>query len=225
MKIVGTRCLVQDPAEDAVGRVIDPGCFDVNPGTWHMAIVNQMGLDKRSFVFDATYDIQVWNYPVAAYKYQYFNPQTLAVSKKLAGSVADIRDFTIDKFKTYRSPDARYVVGVAMDLTYVIPTLPSMRPVTSSLYHTVKYVYDLELDETGQIIGGEWYSNFHPDFLWNFPAGGRTLSVGEKNRPIAWDGTGPVPPGTADVARESSASRQPLAAIIETLVRLSQLSQ
>ena len=31
---------------------------------------------------------------------------------------------------------------------------------------TVQYYYDLELDEAGEIVGGEWYNNRHPDFLW-----------------------------------------------------------
>ena len=26
--------------------------------------------------------------------------------------------------------------------------------------------YDLELDENFEIIGGEWYTSAHPDFLW-----------------------------------------------------------
>lgn len=224
MNVLGTRCLVADPKEDAVGRVLDEACFDINPGTWHLAVVNQLGIAKRSFVFDATYDIQVWNYPVYAYKYQYFNPQTLVTSGKLAGSVIPMSEYSIDKFRTYRSLDARYVVGVSMDLTYVIPTLPSMRAVTRSAYHTVRYVYDLELDGTGQIIGGEWYSNFHPDFIWNFPAEGHTLSSGESRlaQPVTWDGRGALPVDLRAVVRESSEKRQPLAAVVEALLRLSQ---
>ena len=30
----------------------------------------------------------------------------------------------------------------------------------------VVYRYDLELDSTDQLVGGEWYTNSHPDFLW-----------------------------------------------------------
>jgi hypothetical protein len=183
-----------------------------------------MGVVKRSFVFDATYDAQVWNYPLYAYKYQYFNPQTLSVSSKLSGAAVRLSDFTIDKFKAYRSPEAKYVVGVAMDVTYVIPTLPSMKAVTLSAYHTVKYVYDLELDAKGEILGGEWYSNFHPDFIWNFPEGGRSLSDGERSlgQPLVWDGASPVSPEISSIARQASSKRQPLAVIVETLERLAQ---
>lgn len=222
MNFVGSRCDKNNPREDAVGRVLDEGCFDVNPGTWHMAIVNQLGVDKRSFVFDATYDFQVWNYPIYAYQYSYFNPQTLATSKKLAGALVPVNQYTIDKFKTYRSPDARYVVGIAMDVTYSIPVQPSSKPYSTSSFHTVKYVYDLELDANGMIIGGEWYSNFHPDFIWNPPPDGHPLSTGEKTlpAPITWDGVSPLPEELQRAARASSAKNQPLAAVVEALVRL-----
>lgn len=38
---------------------------------------------------------------------------------------------------------------------------------------SVRYLYDLELNDQGQIIGGEWYTNKHPDFLWT-PEEGET---------------------------------------------------
>jgi hypothetical protein len=223
-KFVGSRCKVTEPKEDAVGRVIDDGCFDVNPATWHIGIVNQLGAQKRGFVFDATYDQQVWNYPIYSYQYRYFNPQTLAVSQKLAGSVVDVADFSIDKFKTFRAPGTRYVVGIAMDVRYAVPTKPSVKAVTKSTFHTVKYVYDLELDASGAIIGGEWYSNFHPDFMWNPPPDGRALSAGEKKMKSVpfWGGSGPVPPPLQEAARISSTKGQPVAAVVDALIRLSQ---
>ena len=103
--LAGTRCNVGRPAEDEMGRVIDAGCFDVNPGTWHMAVVNEMGLHKRSFVIDAQYDFQIWNYPLYSYHYSYFNPQTLETSDTFSGAKVRASDFTVDKFKKYRSPD------------------------------------------------------------------------------------------------------------------------
>lgn len=219
---VGERCKVNDPKEDAVGRVIDPNCFDVNPATWHMGVVHQLGVEKRSFVFDATYDYQVWNYPVYAYQYHYFNPQTLATSKKLASAMVKVGDFTIDKFKTYRSPEARYIVGISMDVSYAIPTQPSSKPVKKSTFHTVRYVYDLELDANGTIVGGEWYSNFHPDFIWNPLPESHPLSDAEKAlpAPVAWDGQSAIPRELLDAARTASPKKQPLAAIVEALVRM-----
>ncbi len=44
------------------------------------------------------------------------------------------------------------------------------------------YHYDLELDSSGRIVGGEWYQNRHPDFVWmplsnSVAANGPDLSV------------------------------------------------
>jgi hypothetical protein len=232
VKFVGSRCKVANPPEDAVGRVIDEKCFDVNPATWHMGVVNQLGVLGRSFVFDATYDEQVWNYPLYSYQYHYFNPQTLDELETIEGATVKKSDYSIDKFKKYRSTDSVLVIGIAMDISYVVPTRPSQKPAPSSMFHNVRYVYDLELDASGNIIGGEWYSNFHPDFMWNIPADGRPISIGEKrlgipltSAPISdWDGKSPLPFFLRDAAHVSSSMKQPLSIVVETLVRLSQES-
>lgn len=223
-KQVGKRCFTRNPGEDPVGRVPDSDCFDVNPGTWHMAIVNQMGAEKRSFIFDATYDDQVWNYPLSAYQYQYFNPQTLAVSNSMAGSVVKLSEFTIDKFRSYRSPEAQYVVGIAMDVSYSIPTSPRTKPVSKPSTHTVKYVYDLELDADGKIIGGEWYSNWHPDFIWNPPPQGEPYSTVEKGSAVSltWSGSESVSQAIQDAAVIASPEGQPLYVVVKRLLELSQ---
>jgi hypothetical protein len=224
INFVGVRCKVNDPKEDEFGRVIDPACFDVNPGTWHMAVVNQVGRQKRGFIFDATYDFQVWNYPIYAYRYHYFNPQTLSTSDTLAGSMVRRSDFKIDKFKSYRSQRAAFIVGIAMDVQYAVPTAPSAKPVFNSLFHTVKYVYDLEIDQNGNVVGGEWYSNFHPDFIWNVPVGSKALSGVERQmtNEMHWDGWGLLPQEIRDAAAKASLKQQPLHLIVETLLRLSQ---
>ena len=221
---VGNRCNVSRPKEDAMGRVIDPGCFDVNPGTWHMAVVNEIGYRKRSFVIDAQYDFQIWNYPLYSYRYNYFNPQTLETSENLGGSIVKIESFTIDKFKKYRNPQAKYVVGIAMEISYAIETAPSTKPLQKPRLHAVKMLYDVELDGEGAIVGGEWYSNFHPDFIWHFAPTSRALSIGEKamSEAMGWDGASPLPLALQDAARKSSSHGQPLATVVETLVRLSQ---
>lgn len=218
---VGSRCSTSNPKEDAVGRVLDPGCFDVNPGTWHLGVVHQISTMKKSFVMDATYDLQVWNYPVYSYKYTYFNPQTLATSATIAGAVVGVDRFTIDKFKAHRSPAAKFVVGISMDVTYSIPTQPSMNPIPVPLFHTVRYVYDLEIDEVGNVLGGEWYSNFHPDFIWYPLPDSRPLSDGELSlpAPVLWDGRGTVPPELRQVAVTSSRRGQPVSTIVEGLVQ------
>jgi hypothetical protein len=216
------RCKKHNPSKDDVGRVTHEKCNDVNPGTWHLAIVNHLGSAHRSFVIDSTFDYEVWNYPVYAYEYHYFNPQTLEVGKQLYGSAVPIERFTIDKFRKYRNPLAKSIVGVAMDLTYAIPMQPTRRLTTKNRYHTVRYVYDLELDAKGNILGGEWYSNFHPDFMWTPPLGSRALSNPEKKRqkPLVWSGKGAVSDAVHKAAQSASSRGQPVAVVVERLVKL-----
>lgn len=222
MRFAGGRCKSFNPREDEVGRIVNEACYDVNPGTFHMALVNQMGVAKRSFVIDSTFDFEVWNYPLYAYQYHYFNPQTLAISKTLSGSVVSRDRFTIDKFKRYRNPEAHAMVGIVMDVTYAIPTQPSKRVVNRQSYHTVRYVYDLELDAKGSIVGGEWYSNFHPDFIWNPTPESRAMSYIEKKRevPFEWSGDGPISADIHEAALKASARGEPLAVIVETLTAM-----
>ena len=40
------------------------------------------------------------------------------------------------------------------------------------------YSYDLELNAEKEIIGGEWYGNRHPDFLWTPVKGPRARGRG-----------------------------------------------
>ncbi len=223
VNFLGARCTKYSPAEDSMGRVIDQSCFDVNPGAFHMAIVNQLGVSKRGFIMDATYDFEVWNYPVWAYNYHYWNPQTLAVEDHFQNAVVPIEQFSIDKFSAYRSPQAKYIVGISMDVTYDIETNPSTRPIISVPHQNVRYVYDLELDADMNIIGGEWYSNFHPDFLWQPTPGSKPLSIGEKamDKPVPWDGKGPVPAAIHAAAMVSSSRAQVISSVIETLIALS----
>ena len=224
---VGQKCLVSAPARDEVGRVVDPDCFTTNPGTWHLSIVNQIGVLKQHMVMDATYDLAVWNQPVFKYHYSYFNPQTLEVSDRLFGSVVPIEQYAIDKFKKYRSPKARYVVGIAMTVTYVDESWPSSSGRKETPKVRVRYVYDLELDADHKIIGGEWYHTKHPDFIWAPVPGSRPISKGELalGAVADWDGFGPVPENLARAAQVSSPEREPVSAIVRGLIKRSQRSQ
>lgn len=168
-KFVGNRCNIKDPKKDVNGRIIDQGCFDTNPGAFHLALVNQIGINKRSFVFDASYDYTVWNQPIVAYSYSYFNPQTGFKANDSRKAMVSKNEYTKDKFKNYRSENAVYIVGVKSRIEYLAETWPDGKDTDSPRKDkviSVEYIYDLEIDASGKIIGGEWYQNAHPDFLW-----------------------------------------------------------
>lgn len=224
-RFIGQRCNTKAPSSDAIGRITEPGCADTNPGTWHLAVVNQIGVAKQSFVMDATFDYEVWNQPVLSYRYTYFNPQVGSSSRdmKLKDATIPMSAYTNDRFKNYRSPNAKAVVGIAMDVTYVIENNPNHRDPDQPEYdamRTQQYLYDLELDSTGHIIGGEWYTNNHPDFLWTPAPGARAASVADGSLSSKdWNGRTRIPENFAGAARKSSSRGQPLAAIVEALFR------
>lgn len=168
-KFVGARCNVKKPKTDRNGRIQDQNCFDNNPGSWHMTVVSQIGRNQKPFVIDATYDIEVWNHPVVAYSYTYFNPNTMKEYDSYEKAVVAIEDFEKDKFANYRSQDAASVVGVRMEVKYLVETMPTTDEtdnVKKDDFNYAYYTYDLELNAEGEIIGGEWYTNKHPDFMW-----------------------------------------------------------
>jgi hypothetical protein len=223
VRFIGTRCNEQDPPKDENGRVLSSAAFDTNPGTWHLAMVNQIGVAKRSLVMDATYDYQVWNQPLAGYEYHYFNPNGMRSAATLREATVARGDFTRDRFAKYRSRDYVAAVGVAMRTRYVSETAPYHAPMdeaSADAITVVDYFYDLELDGDGRILGGEWYLNRHPDFLWGPARGVRAVTPADAFATEEWSGAGPVPASWRSAAVRASADGLPLAKIVERLVAL-----
>ncbi|MGQ5523875.1 hypothetical protein ACUHMQ_11505 [Chitinimonas sp. PSY-7] len=221
-RFIGGRCNTKDPAKDQNGRVTDQACFDTNPGSWHQTVVNQIGVAKRSFVIDATYDYEVWNQPVLAYSYTYFNPQTGRAYNTAKEAMIARANYTSDKFATYRSNTAVNIVGVKMNLSYIVETSPTHSETDgprNDAINNVSYMYDLELDAKGNIIGGEWYTNRHPDFLWTPAANQRAVSYYNPNE--LWDTRNPLPAHWTGPAVNASRYSQPLTSVVEQLFKLS----
>jgi hypothetical protein len=207
------------------GRPTAADCADSNPGSWHLAVVNQIGVSKRSMVLDASFDYQVWNQPLLGYKYTYFNPQTFKQSDVLAEATVSRAAFSSDIFKKYRSPKAATFVGIVMRVTYMGENGNEQVHEDSSTNDAVidvDYYYDLELDASGKIIGGEWYTNSHPDFLWTPPKGSRAVSRYENLATGTWQTGKAIPASWRAAAAKASADMTPLAAIVEQLFKLSQ---
>ncbi len=237
-KFVGRRCNAKDSdikKDPKTGRILDLGCFDIFPSTWHMAAVNQIGVAHRSFVMDATFDYEVWNQPVESYSYSYFNPATGKQTKSLKDATVPYAAFASkDKFGGSTGPRAvrnreagkevDKLVGVMMDVTYVVEVQPqhlAQDGVEQDGRKTVQYVYDLEINKKGEIIGGEWYNNAHPDFLWT-PA--KDVEIRTAEAGLKWDGHAPLDAkwttAALNEARDAS-SAKPLATVVETLIKRS----
>lgn len=206
---LGARCNERNPKRDENGRIIDPDCFDLNPATWHLAVINSVGLARRSFVMDATYDYEVWNQPVLGYKYTYFNPRSRQPVSRVRDAVVSRADFeAVDPFRKYRASSTKFLAGVEMTIGYIVETQANAQSFDRSEQDAIRWVsyrYDLELDANGAIIGGEWYDEAHPDFIWTPLKNSTPSSAGDAAILRArWNGNGPLPAAWTDGARQQS---------------------
>lgn len=221
-RFIGTRNEEKSPPKDENGRVLSASAFDNNPGTWHLSVVNQIGAAKRSLIIDATYDYEVWNQPLYGYEYSYFNPQTMRFSKTVEGAVVARSDFEKDRFARYRTSAFESVVGIAMRARYVAEVSPTQdeEPPDTEAQASVDYYYDLELDGRGAIVGGEWYLNKHPDFLWTPARAARAVTPAEQFATGGWSPSDAMPASWRAAAARASAQKLPLAKIVEQLIHL-----
>lgn len=224
-RFVGGRC----EARGGSGRSeVNNDCLDNNPATWHLAVVNQIGIAGKSLILDAEKNYEVWNQPAYSYRYFYVNPRTKKTVPTLREAKAEIGSFR-DSRARYRAKEARSVVEIVMSFDYLVENTPSLSLSDSAAddaHMVVTYAYDLELDENDRIVGGEWHSLDHPDFLWVPSSDARPLSEGDllldrrRDRNV-WTGREPVPADWRDAAIAGSHREQPLARIVERLFQLS----
>ncbi len=173
--MIGNRCNDSTPRVGQNGRYSQPECFDTNPGTFHLALANQIGRGKRSFLMDSVASWEIWNYPIVGYDFKYFNPQTLDGNSAIltyrppTEAMIPIGEYTNDKFSNTRSPITAYVVGVEAQVKILKDRYPAFLDIDGpehNFFSFETFKYDLELDQKGNIIGGEWFTHEHPDFLW-----------------------------------------------------------
>lgn len=183
---IGGRCDVKHPETLSNGRLKQQDCFDTNPATFHLALGNLIGRAKTGFVFDKTFDYEVWNQPVIAYETTYYNPLDTKRRSKEWREVAVSYSWRFKSQDRFQNPlsrgkikagtdnrddsEIKYIVGAITSVIY----LAEVRPEHSSQIQDDRmfretYTYDLEIENiNGNYVasGGEWHENSHPDFLW-----------------------------------------------------------
>ena len=120
-----------------------------------------------------------------------------------------------------------------MVLEYIAETQPVQSEEDGEAFDYVKtvfYRYDLELDNSGNILGGEWYSNMHPDFLWTPRKGDRALTrldrniedaINEGQKQHVWKKGDSIPLSWRKYIPPFSKEGQPLGLIVEGLIERS----
>ena len=188
-----------------------------------------MGIQKKSFVIDATFDLQVWNQPVYSYDMSYFNilndtKGSMEASKVKVGDISNSREAVMKFIHKMVNPKATHLVGVSMNVAYIAETNPSHDAPGADRKVKVNYVFTLELDDNNTIIGGEWLNNQHPDFVWTPADGAKPLNEEDMqiSSSIQGDISSPeVLQKITQYAASASAKGEVLDIVIEYLVKKS----
>ena len=215
MPIHGYACRQKRPRLDETGRVRLgendihedlSNCEDVNAAFWHLTIMNLMGRHQQGLVVDIDHNEKVNNHPTSGYEIRYFNPVTGMVEDNFNRALVDIDLYEEDERKEFRDPRTKYVVGVEMNMIFVDYQFLNRRNAEDVEMQKLKerdFVYDLELDKDGNIVGGEWINKVvrrrqgrriverskagdKPDFLWYAPRGMKAVAFKEAQATGEW---------------------------------------
>ena len=159
---LGSRCNAKEVERDPVtNRIMQDECRDTNAGSFHVVAANMLGLRKRAFAEDRTFDYEVWNQPVVRF--------AVTEQRKLTASEANVLLKAAPRDAYAFNAKAVEFIEIQAELDYITESLASTSPTTPTIdryTRTDEYHYILELDADRKIIGGEWLSDRHPDFLW-----------------------------------------------------------
>ncbi|NBO38323.1 hypothetical protein EBU99_07045 [bacterium] len=161
VRMVGARCNAKaKPGWESSGdQGLPQGlteCQDVNPGSFHLVLANYVGEWGQTLVGDLVNGEEVWNYPIYEYKSYILNEQPPTAGKAAPGTVRELKIQTDLRFKIEIDP----------------PNVHNFNETGQAEVGDwrVSYQYTLELNAAGEIIGGEWITPLHPDFLWTQPS-------------------------------------------------------
>jgi len=153
---------------DQYGRPTEDfaACADTNAGTFHTVITNMIGIQKVGLVEDRTYDYEVWNQPLRAFRIWKKYPKVIDAAKANSLLGAEGAKYLFNQ-------DAVGFRHVKLSLDWVAEAEQgedgNLSAHIDNYTNTDVYEYIVELDVDGKIIGGEWIRNSrtdHPDFLW-----------------------------------------------------------
>lgn len=143
-------------------------CRDVNAGAFHAVIASMIGLNSQAFIADIDRFNDVWNQPVKGYESSIVGTVPVTAEDIQNGIAQKLRVKTEmiygDELEYYSEETEKWYAKKNEHVGWV-----SKEPVTGTsmqLDSTRKYEYILELNNAGDIVGGEWISESRPDMLW-----------------------------------------------------------
>ncbi|MCA9715239.1 MAG: hypothetical protein KC468_11215 [Myxococcales bacterium] len=179
----GRRCNASpdDIATDEYGRPTDVRCRDLNPGSFHIALVGLLGRGAKhlatgeqgarpAFVIDHNYDWEVWNFPVVKYEIKTWEEIDRKAANELVGAAGSSYAFNDQATRFIRVRLDYWMVSDGVSVNEMLKQA-SARAVAP---HQVELNYVLELDDAGTILGGEWTEGV-PEFAWSDGVDSKTL--------------------------------------------------
>jgi hypothetical protein len=119
-------------------------CSDINPGAMHVILTNQLGLRNQAFAMDRDPGPQIWNQPIFGFKTTVLGS---ARSDGASGVLVHTTIFYTDELDQSSFTPVGNTSSFASD--------------------KVEMEYTLDLDASGNIVGGSYSHNSdHPDLMW-----------------------------------------------------------
>jgi hypothetical protein len=171
-RFIGDRCDTSpvDFKRDKYGRITQSYCRS-NPGTLFLAATSFIKKAGRAFAVNAVNNNEVWNQP--AYQYR-----ITRYEKKTAKDAAVLVSGEPTKITYDWNPQAVGFRRVTMTLTWSVESPPTVNTPPPVVSHENSYDFIVELDATGNVIGGEWLGKSktdHPPFFWSPIAAGAEI--------------------------------------------------
>lgn len=142
-----------------------PDCKDVNAGAFHVVITNMIGILGKGFVADIDRYGDVWNQPITNYKYTIAGEEPVTAQHRSQGIERRIRvqmEMTYGEELKFWTPEL-----AATGATNFVSKLP-VTNTPHQKFLSKNYSYIVELNQQGDVIGGEWLTETRPDFLWMY---------------------------------------------------------
>ena len=138
-------------------------CKDMNAGSFHVVMTNMIGILSKSFVADVDRFNDIWNQPVTSYSSQILSEEPTTREDVLDGVARKIRlasTFYYGEELKFWTPEL-----AATGIQNFVSKLPVTGTVHQEFRHK-NYEYILEIDNKGNVVGGEWVTETRPDFVW-----------------------------------------------------------
>jgi subtilisin-like proprotein convertase family protein len=149
-------------------------------------MANLLGLQKRGFVEDRTFDYEVWNQPVKGFEVK----EMEEISVDQAHELLNVNpEMVTDCISGFNAEEGDYCYNVNVDTLFKVKTTLHWLTESEASTHALgnehmsrysradTYTYILEVKD-GAVVGGEWYGSSvrsHPDFIW-LPFGPGTIA-------------------------------------------------